>query len=374
MTGFSTGPTWEDVVDGHTWHEFFDAVLKWNKDHPTARFTALAFDLEPPDGSTDEQHRGHLEAIYPTMQTMRAHTVDGTETIESQDLPVVILASPGGPTAPIAPVFSQVVSIVDVVQIDHYRWGGEGYATALTSVDLDAGVQAIVDSLGRYFTVSMSCDELPKNAELGEDPYNSRFSFGKAQYRADQAEYADRFEATHPGTFRGFDTYFDISGFMYWYLISDVSSYPSGTKAPGDVLTISYATRRQTDRYTHRIFGVQMELKDSAGNITKTNQIIDCIDGETANRTIGVAIPADAVGGAAEVRLTLWAVGWYDDNYYDKLYYGDYAGHEGELLAMTMDGLAAATTGPNGTLQGKRTSFFILQDMGWQGGMTLLAG
>ena len=73
--------------------------------------------------------------------------------------------------------------------------------------------------------------------------------------------------------------------------------------ASGDILTINYPTRRQTDRYTHRVFGIQMELKDSAGTITKTNQIIDCIDGETTNRTISVTVPAGAADGAAEVGL-----------------------------------------------------------------------
>ena len=34
------------------------------------------------------------------------------------------------------------------------------------SIEIEAGVQAIVDSQGRYFTVSMSCDELPKNASF----------------------------------------------------------------------------------------------------------------------------------------------------------------------------------------------------------------
>ena len=52
------------------------------------------------------------------------------------------------------------------------------------------------------------------------DPYVSRFNSGRAQYEADQADYADYFSATHPDNFRGFDNYYDIGGFMYWYLMT----------------------------------------------------------------------------------------------------------------------------------------------------------
>ena len=125
--GNNTG--WDDDTDGHTWHEFFEAVLNWNKDHPTARFTALQFDLEPSRGSTTEQHKAFLEGVYATMQTMRGFTVDGTENIESQDLPVA-MSRPAqvGEWPSALTALSQVVSIVDVWQIDHYRWGDASHS------------------------------------------------------------------------------------------------------------------------------------------------------------------------------------------------------------------------------------------------------
>ena len=138
-------------------------------------------------------------------------------------------------------------------------------------------------------------------------------------------------------------------------------------------MTINYQTRRRTDRYSNRVFGIQMELKDSAGTVWKTNQIIDLIDGQTTSRTISLTVPQGVAAGAATARLTMWAVSWYDESYYDILYYTDYSGHHNpeEVTNLTMDQLAAATTGPNGTLTGKRSTFFILQATDWQGGITL---
>jgi hypothetical protein len=367
---------WSGYVAGHTWHEFFDAVLKWNKDHPTAKFTGLEFDLEPGVGKTDQEHLAHLQSVYAGMQTMRAHVVDGTETIASQKLPVIMWGNPlwGGTVC--ASAWAQVVSQLDVVEMDCNRWAGEEneYPQGIdASVAYNAKALAIVLAQGRYFICGLSCAELPKNLEAS-NPYISRFNLGRAAYQQAMQDYANYYKGLYPQNFIGYTSYYDIGGFMYWFNIDSVTSSPSGTFASGDTMTINYQTRRRTDRYVHRIFGVKMELKDSAGTITKANRIIDCEDGSTTNRTLSLIVPSGLANGAASVRLTMWAVGWYDDSYYDILYYDDYAGHSGELLAMTMDQLAAATTGPNGALQGKRSAFFILQDTGWRSGVTLATG
>ena len=365
----STG--WDDVTNGHTWHEFVEAVLKYNKDHPTAKFTGLQFDLEPSGGSTTEQHRVFLTGVYATMQTMRGHTVDGTETIDSQQLTVAMFCDPRWGGTVCASAWAQVVSQLDVVEIEHYRWGGGGYADGIDySLAYTANALAVVINQGRYFTCTLSCDELPKTIEAS-DPYGSRFNLGRQGYEQAMQDYANYYNAHYPNNFVGYTNYFDVGGFMYWFNIDSVTSSPTGTFAPGQTMTINYQTRRRTDRYSHRVFGIQMELKDAAGTVWKTNQIIDLIDGQTTSRTISLTVPQGVAAGAATARLTMWAVSWYDESYYDILYYSNYSGCQNQLLAMTMDQLAAATTGPNGTLTGKRSTFFILQATDWQGGITL---
>jgi hypothetical protein len=365
----STG--WDDDTDGHTWHEFFEAVLNWNKDHPTAKFAGLQFDLEPSSGSTTEQHRVFLEGVYATMQTMRGFTVDDTETLESQELTVAMFCDPRWGGTVCASAWAQVVSQLDVVEIEHYRWGGSSYAEGIDySLAYTANALAVVINQGRYFTCTLSCDELPKTIEAS-DPYGSRFNLGREGYEQAMQDYADYYNAHYPDNFVGFTQYFDAGGFVYWFNIDSVTSSPSGTFAPGDTMTINYQTRRRTDRYSHRVFGIQMELKDSAGAVWKVNQIVDLVDGQTTSRTISLTVPAGVADGAATARLTMWAVGWYNESSYDILYYSNYSGYQSQLLAMTMDELAAATTGPNGTLTGKRSTFFMLQATDWQGGITL---
>ena len=368
---------WDDMVDGHSMHQFIDLILGWNYNHPDPdqKWKGIHFDLEPLDtahgGGTDAVNEAHLELVATTFTAMRVHTVDG-ETIDDQGLPVMMFADARYGTTLCAPAWGRVLNLIDVAQIEHYRWGGEGYDDGIAfPVAYAANVLANTVEMNRYFTVCVSCDELPKNYELA-DPYYSCFQKGREFYNAQKAALAAYYSEAYPAYYRGQDNYHWSGGLYAYYAITRVTSYPTGTKSPPDTLTISYSTFRLNERYDNRVFGVQMEFRDSAGTITETNQIIDIQQGYSpTNRTISVTIPADAANGAASVRLTLWAVSWTDENYYDKLWYGDYSGHQSELLAMTMDQLAATTTGPKGTLQGKRSTFFILQDFGWQSGITL---
>ena len=226
---------WDDMLGGHSIHQFIDLVLDWNYNHtdPDQKWKGIHFDLEPLStahgGGTDAVNEAHLELVASTFTTMRAHTVNG-ETIADQQLPVMMFADARYGTTLCAPVWGQVLSLIDVAQIEHYRWGGEGYADGIAfPVAYAANVLAKTIEMNRYFTVCVSCDELPKNSELA-DPYASCFQKGRSFYNAQKAALATYYAAAQPTYYRGQDNYHFAGGFYAYYGISEVTSYPSGTK------------------------------------------------------------------------------------------------------------------------------------------------
>jgi hypothetical protein len=357
----------------HTYQALFDAVLAWNKANPTAKFTALAYNLD--FTGTDAATKTFLEEQYASLVTARSRVVGGTETLNSQSLPLVLVGvSQSWSGAVMARAFAQVVSQADVVQMKHFDYGTGGSHVISYSVGLNAGVQTICDAMAKYFTVSMSCEELSLATE-GTAPYSSRFDLGKAVYQTDQILYSTYFVTTVPhALFRGFDTYLDVD-FMLWYLIQGSPTYPSGIKAPQDSVAVGFTTRRQQRRYTHKVIAAKVSFRDSVQTVTENSALYDLQEGITNVRSLGVTIPSGAVNGAADFRLQLYLVGYQNAAYYDQLYYDDANGYEATLLAMSMPQLAAAATNPKGTAwEWRRADPVLLWDSGWQIGVVVVEG
>lgn len=350
---------WDVAVDGHTWHEFIDVVLKWNKDHPTAKFSALGFDLEPPAGSTLEQHSSFLEVVYAGMQTMRAYVVDGTETVASQGLPVVMFNDPRWGGTVCASAWANVCTQLDMVEMEHYRYGSVAQPTPGidVSIAISADALAIALAAGCYFTVALSNNEI--HEEDYADPYASRYDLGVDVYKTHRQVYLDYFAST--GKCRGIVHYYDARSWAHYTLIDEIT-WPSGTFAAGASLPVSYKELRFPYGGMRKAFGVRLEVRDSTGAIAQISQCIASDHSERKTRQIALTLPAMAAG-AASMRLSLWAVTFSSGGYDIPMYRNSLPVET--LEAMTMEELAAAPYG------GIRSTPVLLQDSGWVSGLTL---
>lgn len=377
---------WTGTINGQQMSTSMAAVVQYNKAHPTARFSGLEMDLEPPTGSSLEQHNTHLGIVYDSLVLLRAMVVDGTETVESQQLPITMWCDPRWGNVVCAENWAKVVSQCDCIAYDNYRWGDvEGDRKIdgiMISINNNSAARAIAVAQGRYIICGLNSGEDYQSVEQA-DPQRSRYWLGIAAYEQAMMDYAAYYLATYGDLFCGHTHYWDVGGWLDFMNI-DAVTWPVGSIYAGDTLTVPYTTRRRADRYSagyvalYRTFGVKLELTDALGSVWEVSGIIACLDGQSTNRTISMTIPPEVADGPATVRLTLWAIGWpvgavvpgesASSTWVDVLYYLTYAGQTAALLAMDMTELAAAGAA------GARTTPVVLQDSGQITGLTIGGG
>jgi hypothetical protein len=152
--------------------------------------------------------------------------------------------------------------------------------------------------------------------------------------------------------------------------------WPSGSYSAGESVSVT-VTLHASDYYYWRLYGVKLEVRDSAGNIWATSKIV-CMhySSNTKQVTLTWTVPSEAAAGDCDVKVSLWDVDLHDEGYFSKLFYsdfsskylGDSAGQRAALEAYSMEELAALThrpADPTQLLTGKRSQFTELQSSGW---------
>jgi hypothetical protein len=336
-----------------------EAILKYNHDNPGCKFEGIHFDLEPPGQSSLAAHAAYLAECTAFFQHLKTWSYGG-ETVATQDVALGMFVDPRWGNSTCAANYSSLVRELDYMDIAGYRAPPE---TAMSEVK---NCVDLTVAQGKPFDIALETMEFPYYSD-GATTYYEEGRAGLENCMSVMREY---YKTNYPDYCLGFAIHFYESAIQQWHMMKSVQ-WPSGAYSTGSSVSAT-VTIHPSDYYYWRVYGVKMEVRDSAGTMWVTSRII-CMhySSNTREVTLTWTVPSAAAKGDCDVRVSVWDVDLWDEGHYSKLWYGDFDSNQSALEAYTMESLAALTyrpADPTQLLTGKRAPFIELQSSGWNQG------
>jgi hypothetical protein len=330
-------------------------ILKYNEEHPDARFAGIHFDIEGNDtGWTQSQLLRKWVSFMHALKTW-SHKDHPGKTVVTQGLTLSLYeAYPPGYWGSTRQEWIDYVSEFDLICLQVYGFDRE---------ERMFGRPNILEKEGLPFVFLLETDELDRAHEGYTFYEEGRDAFYTARSGLDEY-YSDNY-----GLFRGFGVHHYKRAISVWHTIETVT-WPSGELRPGQKVSFPVRLRVSDDCSLKVARGIELQIRDSEGHTWKTGRIAVLPQRGSKDITLQWTVPEDAGSGSYDAKVTVYDLDWYRGTR-DPLYYvyGDFVKryHLPPIEDLTLGEFSDLVKNNSSIFYGVgRKTFVVLDYDGWR--------
>jgi hypothetical protein len=280
---------------------YVEAVLKYNEEHPYARFAGIHLDVEGNDiGWTQSELLHQWVGFMQALKTWSPPDYPG-KTVTTQGLTLSLYeAYPPGLDGSTLQEWLDYVSQFDLVCLQVY-----GDSFDFIKEQRMLGRPDILEQHDIPFVLLLETDELDRESQS-----YTLYEEGKDDFYSTRAELNEHYCKEY-GLFYGFGLHHYQRAISSWHDIQSVI-WPSGEYHQGQAVPVTVGLHT-SDNYSKKAQGVELEIRDDSGQIWNTSKIVVLDKFEARDITLEWTVPKDTPSGTYDMTLTIYDLDWFRD-------------------------------------------------------------